>query len=258
MKRPRSRAGILSILLIAALLFGGIVYAWNTAIDLFNPASQNANPSVNLEIKPGESTAEIADDLQQKGLICNAMAFRIWARIKGLDTQLQAGLYKALTPNMSIMQITDRLLNGQPDAIPYTIIEGYRIEQIANIFSDGRLVKFKKADFLNYAEHPDQFPDKAKYPLLKYIPQGYGMEGLLFATTYEIPVQSTARDIIDLMLQTTTDLIQQNNLEQMAKQHQYTNVYQMITLASIVERESGNQKVDYRPHDRQRILEPHI
>jgi UPF0755 protein len=245
-RRPRSRAALLSIFIIGCIFFAGIVYAWNTTIDLFNPASNNTQ-IISLEIKPGETTAQIADDLQNKGLIRNAVAFRVWARIKGLDHQLQAGLYKQLSPSMSITSIIDRLLNGQPDAIPYTIIEGYRIEQIAALLGDGRLVKFKKDDFLNYAEHPDQFPDKAKYPLLQDIPQGYGMEGLLFATTYEIPVQSTAQDVINIMLQETDTVITQNNLDQIAKQHQYKNVYDLINLASIVERETGNEATDYRP-----------
>jgi len=246
MKRPKSRAAILSILLVGLIIFGLIVFIWNNAIDLFSPASGNTTP-ISVEIHPGETTAQIADDLQNKGLIRNAFAFRVWARIKGLDQQLQAGLYKQLAPNMSITEVTDRLLSGQPDAVPYTIVEGYRIEQIGRVLSDGKLVKFNKADFLNYAEHPDQFPDKANYPILQAIPHGYGMEGLLFPTTYEIPVQSTAQDIVNLMLQETNTILAQNKLEQISKQRQYKNVYDLINLASIIERETGNETIDYRP-----------
>jgi UPF0755 protein len=246
MKRSKSRAAILSIILVGLLIFGGVVFAWNTATDIFNPVSNSTTP-IPLEIHPGESTAQIADDLQSKGLIRNAFAFRVWARIQGLDQKLQAGLYKQLSPNMSTSQITDLLLNGQPDAIPYTIVEGYRIEQIARVLSDGRLVKFKSDEFLNYTQHPGQFPDQAKHPLLQSIPQGYGMEGLLFATTYEIPVQSTAQDAINLMLQQTQTILDQNKLGQLARDHQYQSVYELINLASIVERETGNQTTDYRP-----------
>lgn len=246
MKRPAARAATLSILIVGLLIFGGVFFAWHTATDIFSPAGSSTTP-VPIEIHSGETTAQIADELQNKGLIRSAFAFRVWAHIQGLDQKLQAGLYKQLSPNMSISQITDLLLNGQPDAIPYTIVEGYRIEQIAHVLSDGRLVKFKQSDFLNYTEHPDQFPDQAKYPLLQNIPQGYGMEGLLFATTYEIPVQSTAQDVINLMLQETQTILNQNNLAQIAQQHQYKNVYDLINLASIVERETGNQTTDYRP-----------
>jgi UPF0755 protein len=246
MKRSRPGVAILSIIIVGFLIFGGVVFAWNTGVDLFNPAGSSTTP-VSIEIRPGESTAQIADDLQSKGLIRNAFAFRVWARIRGLDQQLQAGVYKQLSPNMSIMDITDRLLNGQPDALAYTIVEGYRIEQIARLLDDGKLVKFKKNEFLKYAQHPDQFPDKAKYQLLQAIPQGSSMEGLLFATTYEVPVQSTALDVINMMLQQTDTVLAQNNLGQIAKQHLYTNVYQLINLASIIERETGNETTDYRP-----------
>jgi UPF0755 protein len=246
MKRPQSRSAILSIILVGLLIFGGVVFAWNTATDIFNPAS-NSTKAIPIEVRSGETTAQIAEDLQSKGLIRNAFAFRVWARIQGLDQKLQAGLYKEISPNMSITQITDLLLNGQPDAIPYTIVEGYRIEQIALKLDDKRLVKFNKDEFLNYAANPAQFPDQANYPLLQDIPQGYGMEGLLFATTYEIPVQSTARDVINLMLQQTNTILAQNKLEQIARQHQYKKVYDLITLASIVERETGNETTDYRP-----------
>jgi UPF0755 protein len=143
------------------------------------------------------------------------------------------------------MEITDRLLNGQPDAVPYTIVEGYRIEQIARVLDNKRLVKFNKDDFLNYAQHVDQFPDRAKYPLLQEVPEGHGMEGLLFATTYEIPTQSTAQDIINLMLQETNTTLAKNNLEQIAKQHGFQNAYDLINLASIIERETGNETIDY-------------
>ncbi len=246
MKRPRPLGALLSVLIVGLLIFGGVVFTWNTAVDLFSPAGSSTTP-ISIEIRPGETTAQIADDLQNKGLIHNAFAFRVWARIKGLDQQLQAGLYKQLSPNMSIMDITDHLLNGQPDALPYTIVEGFRLEQIAHVLDDGKLVKFQKSEFLRYTQHPDQFPDKAKYPLLQAIPQGGSMEGLLFATTYEILVQSTAQDVINLMLQQTNTILAQNNLEQIAKQHQYKNVYDLINLASIVERETGNETIDYRP-----------
>jgi UPF0755 protein len=242
MKRPKPLATTLSILVVGCLVFGGMVLAWNSAADLFKPAGSSTTP-INIVITPGETLAQIGDDLQRKGLVRSAVAFSVWARIKGLN--LQAGLYKSLKPSMSIMQITDSLLSerpANPNVARYTIREGYRIEQIASFFDDKRLVDFKKDDFLNYAQHPDQFPDHAKYPLLQEIPKGYGMEGLLFATTYDIPVHSSARDVINQMLRQTESLLTQNNLAQAAKEGQYANIYALIDLASIVERETAKKE----------------
>ena len=88
-------------------------------------------------ISHGESTAQIADDLQSNKLIRNVLAFRIWARIKGLDTQLQAGCYNHLNSSMTISDIINELLNAQPDSLSVTIPEGWRIEQIAQQFARG-------------------------------------------------------------------------------------------------------------------------
>lgn len=241
MKRSSPGAAILFVMLLGFLIFGTAMYLWNTATDVFEPVNSNSQTSMSLEIKPGESTAEIADDLQNKGLIHNVLAFRIWARIKGLDTKLQAGLYKGLSPKMSINDITEQLLNGLPDAIPVLIPEGYRLEQIANAFDQAtpKLVNFKKDEFIDYVKNINDFPDKGNYPILQDVPPGDSMEGLLFPSTYEVPVNSNARDVVNQLLKQMNFEIQQNHLDTIAQQHQFQNVYQLIDLASIVERETG-------------------
>ena len=133
MRRSSSGMAILSVILLGLLIFGVSLYLWNTATDVFLPVNTNAQATTSLEIKSGESTADIANDLQDKGLIRNVLAFRIWARVKGLDTKLQAGLYKGLSPKMSISDITEQLLNGQPDAIPILIPEGYRLSKLLTL-----------------------------------------------------------------------------------------------------------------------------
>ncbi len=241
MKRSNAGVAILFVILLGFLIFGTAMYLWNTATDVFKPVNTNSQTSTSLEIKPGESTADIANDLQKKGLIRNVLAFRIWARIKGLDTKLQAGIYKGLSPKMSINDITMQLLNGLPDAISVLIPEGYRLEQIANAFDQAtpKLVNFKKSEFLDYAKNINDFPDKGNHPILQYIPSGDSMEGLLFPSTYEVPVNSNARDVVNQLLKQTEGEIQQNHLDTIAQQHQFQNVYQLINLASIVERETG-------------------
>lgn len=239
MKRARgSRAAIISVLLLGTLVFGGVYFAWNTATDIFQPVTPSGGGKViPITIRSGETTTQIADDLQTKGLIRNALAFRIWAKIKGLDTQLQAGVYTKLNTNMTISEIVDQLLNGQPDAYSVLIQEGWRLEQIATQFGAAGLVRFKADEFLKYTKHPDQFPDAAKYPILKSIPPGDSMEGLLFPDTYNVPVDYTARDVVNLMLKEFNDKVQQNNLDKLAQQNKLT-LYQAVILASLVEREA--------------------
>lgn len=238
MRSSGPRVAIISVLLLSLLIFMLAMYGWNTVSAIFQPVTTGPGKTVSIEITKGETTAQIADDLQHKGLIRNALAFRLWARVRGLDTGLEAGIYKNLNTSMTISQIIDVLLNAQPDAVRVVIPEGWRLTQMAQRFTDpaNGLTKFDAKQFLQYTEHINTFPDAAKYPILKLVPAGQSMEGLLFPASYEVPVNATARDVIDMMLQTMESTIQQNHLDTLAQQHQM-NLYQMITLASIVERE---------------------
>src|SRR5712692_5299083 len=197
MKRRGSRAAIISVLLLGLLIFGGVYFAWTTVTDVFQPVNSNQPKTVAFVIQSGESGAQIADALQSKGLIRNALAFRVWARIKGLDTQLQAGAYN-LSPSMTIDQIIGQLLNAQPDYLVVAIPEGWRIEQMAQRLGTAGLPRFNVQDFLKYTKNPAQFPDAPKYPVLKSIPQGASMEGLLFPDTYLIPVNATAQGVVNM------------------------------------------------------------
>ncbi|HVB25895.1 MAG TPA: endolytic transglycosylase MltG [Ktedonobacteraceae bacterium] len=239
MKTRGSRIAILSVLLLGLIIFGIVYFAWNTAFDIFQPASSPPGTTVPVRIYPGESTAQIASDLQNKGLIRNALAFRIWARIKGLDTSLQAGGYNHLNTSMTISDIINKLLTAQPDVLYVSIPEGWRIQQIAAQFAAAGLAKFSEKDFLSYTLHPSTFPDFGKYPVLKFIPHGDSMEGLLFPATYPIPVDGDARVVVNQMLTAFDNYVAQYNLVAKAKAHNL-NEYQMVILASLVQREINN------------------
>ncbi|HXX78915.1 MAG TPA: endolytic transglycosylase MltG [Ktedonobacteraceae bacterium] len=235
MKKRGQRGAIVAVLLLGLLIFGGVYFAWSIVTDVFQPVSTDQGKTVVIVVQSGDGTRQIADELQAKGLIRNALAFRIWARIKGLDTHLQAGAYN-LNTSMTIDAIIGQLLNAQPDDYVVSLPEGWRFEQDAKRLGAVGMPRFKTQEFLDYTKNPVQFPDAAKYPILKSIPAGDSMEGLLFPDTYLIPVNATARDVVNMMLTEFTDKVQQNHLEAMAKQNKMS-IYQMVILASIVERE---------------------
>ena len=237
MRRRGSRGAIVAVLLLGLVIFGAVYFAWNTGTAIFEPVSTTGKGSnVHLVIQNGESTQQIAEDLQAKGLIRNALAFRVWARIKGLDTHLQAGVYTDLNTSMTISDIIDKLLSAQPNDFIISIPPGWRIEQMAQKFAAANLVKFKEQDFLKYTKHPTQFPDAAKYPILKSIPAGDSMEGLLYPDTYFVPVDADAREVVNQMLTEFANVVKQNQLDTQAQAH-HLSVYQMVILGSLVERE---------------------
>src|SRR5260370_6714821 len=96
-RRSRGRIAIVAVFLLCLLIFGGVYFAWTTVTDIFQPVTTGQGRTIALVIQSGESTLQIADDLQAKGLIRNALAFRVWARIEDLDTHLQPGRANLVT-----------------------------------------------------------------------------------------------------------------------------------------------------------------
>ncbi len=94
-------------------------------------AGQTSGSAVQIEIKPGSATAEIARKLESAGVIGNDTAFRVYARALGADDQLKPGVYD-LTTGMAVSSVVDRLKAGPPVAyVTVTIPEGFVIDQIA-------------------------------------------------------------------------------------------------------------------------------
>src|SRR5258706_6049467 len=255
MKRRGSRAAIVAVLLLGILIFGVVYFAWTTVTDVFQPVDSGQSKTIPLVVHSGEVTSQIADQLQSQGLVRNALAFKLWARFKGLDTHLQAGVYN-LNTSMTIDTIINQLLQAQPDALVVSVPPGLRIEQIAQRVDAAGLAKFNMQDFLKYTQHPNQFPDQSKYPILgctldTSTHTQYSMEGLLFPDTYLVPVNGTARDVVNMMLTELNDKVSQGHLDTLAQQHipvapnspkrncssKEYQVYQAVILASLVERE---------------------
>jgi UPF0755 protein len=255
MKRRGSRAAIIAVLLLGILIFGVVYFAWTTVTDVFQPVAAGQGKTIPLVIQNGESTSQIGDQLQTEGLIRNALAFRLWARFKGLDTHLQAGAYN-LNTSMTIDGIISQLLQAQPDELVVSVPPGLRIAQIAQRVADAGLVKFNAQDFLKYTQHPNMFPDEAKYPILgctldTTTHTQYSMEGLLFPDTYLVPVDGTARDVVNMMLTEFKDKVTQNQLDTLAQKYvpvapgapkrncssKENQLYESVILASLVERE---------------------
>src|SRR6516225_6354347 len=156
MKKKRGQRGaIIAVLLLGLLIFGGIYFAWSLVTDVFQPVNADQGKTVAIVVQSGDGTRQIADELQAKGLIRNALAFRIWARIKGLDTHLQAGAYN-LNTSMTIDAIIGQLLNAQPDDYVVSLPEGWRIEQDAQRLGAAGIPKFSTKEFLQYTKHPTQ------------------------------------------------------------------------------------------------------
>ena len=182
-----------------------------------------------FEITLGESPAAIAERLEEARLIPNAAIFTDYLVYRGLDTTLQAGQY-SLSPQATPLEIASSLQDATPKEITLTILDGWRMEEIAATLPTSGL-EFSPDAFLAAAQgRPDGFP------FLDQLQESNSLEGFFFPGSYRLPRESTPDDVIAVLLdafqaQLTPDLL--SGFEQ-----QGLDIYDAVILASIVERET--------------------
>jgi len=194
-----------------------------------SPASSDSTAVV-FAINPGETAATIAPRLQREGLVADSQLFLYLVRYRGVDARLEAGEYE-LRPNMTMDEIMDTLQHGRLRDITVTIPEGRRAEEVAALLEeagvvDGEvfmaLVRGGAVDYDFLSDRPVDAPAT--------------LEGFLFPETYRIPVDYDAMEILDLMLGTFGERFSPE-MRQAAMDKGMT-VHEVVTLASIVEREA--------------------
>ncbi len=156
-------------------------------------------------------------------LLCNYMRYR------GLDTGIEAGQYVisgALTPR----QIAERLQSAAVQQVVLTVLEGWRLEEIAQALPT-QGIGFGAREFLQAARYKPE-----GYAFLADAPQSAGLEGFLFPDTYHLDDDTTAQDLVRLMLENFDRRV--DGQMRAGFEAQGLNLFQAVTLASIIEREA--------------------
>lgn len=204
-------------------------YLWLHRDELHKPASPES-PSVTFTIYPGESPFSVSERLEEAGLVSSARLFYAYIRYNDLGQKLEAGDY-VLSPGMTIPEIAQALQHGKIKEITLTIPEGWRIEQLADYLEKQGIMSAR--EFLASAQR-DLWV--ARYDFLKEVPEGASLEGYLFPDTYRLPVPASPQDLITRMLDNFRAKVPP---EMKARAHELGfTLHQVITLASIVEREA--------------------
>ncbi|HVY68042.1 MAG TPA: endolytic transglycosylase MltG [Patescibacteria group bacterium] len=155
------------------------------------------------------------------------------------------GLYRAYQARQSA-QLAQQ---APPPAAPQTkitIIEGWTLQQIAADLDSNA----KRGAALKHLIGADDFLaaaanfDTSGYQLLDSRPKGASLEGFIFPDTYFIPADSpSATALSDLIISKALDNFTAKFTPAMQQEAaaRNMNVYQIVTLASIIEKETGRQ-----------------
>jgi UPF0755 protein len=185
--------------------------------------------SQTFNVALGEPTISIVQRLKDEGLIQSEDAFRRYLVYSGMDTSIQAGEYN-ISPSMTGLEIARALQDPTPTHVKFNILPGWRIEEIASALPTSGL-GFSPQEFLAAARTGEQsFAFSSKLPL------GSTLEGFFFPDLYQLPRTVTVDEFIKTILENfdvkLTPAIQQGF------NRQGLDIYQAVTLASIVQREA--------------------
>ncbi len=187
------------------LLLGGLV---------LGAAVPGEDPLVEVVIPPGLSATATAELLSARGVIRSSLLFRLTARFTGAERRLKPGTYR-LKPGLGVRAALRALTAGTSNAVRVLIPEGFSARQIAERLEGNGLCK--ASEFLKVVE-----PRR--------------LEGYLFPTTYQIDKSWDASRIADRMHEEFRKRIPPE-FERAASRPAMT-LHQLLTLASIVEREA--------------------
>ncbi len=115
------------IVAAASMWFRDAVY-----VDRAKPAQQT-----DVIIPRGATFAQVVAALQDKGVLQHALAFRILARLRHVDTDVKSGEYR-FPARQTSDEILQRLVRGEQFAAWVTIPEGYTAREIARTLATAR------------------------------------------------------------------------------------------------------------------------
>lgn len=201
--------------------------------DLNRPMSADTSP-VRFRVNSGDNPRTIAQNLVTTALIGDGQLFVDYVQLNDIDTQLEAGTY-FLKRSQTIPEIALALTDSRNSYIPFRIIEGERIEEIAKKIDDARAYfGFSGAEFL--VQVKAEATVDAAFANKVGLPAGASLEGFLYPDSYELPADVTPVMLRDILLQNFNRKVSDQVVSDAAAQG--WSMYEVVTLASIVEREA--------------------
>lgn len=234
-KRTKRGRIFLVFCIIFVLLIGSAIIVIRKVYDHSLAPISASEQNVIVTVETGATAQEIAQLLEQKGLIRAPWAFEWYVRVNNLRDKLQAGTY-SLRPSQSIAQIATTLTHGKVATDLFTILPAQRLGQIRESFIESGFTAAEVDAALDPARYID-------HPALVDKPAVASLEGYLypdsFQKTAETKPETIVRQSLDLMQKHLTPDVRAGMVKQ------GLTVHQGVIIASIVEQEVG--KASDRP-----------
>lgn len=223
-RKVRSRASLATAiaLFIAALVV--VVAVLGSAFGLFERKDYrgSGDQDVTFSVADGSSTGQIAQDLQAQDIVANASHFVSTFQQRYPEQFIQPGEYQLKTRMSSDAAIDALMERGEAThyaAIPKTQRKGDTFAALS------------QATGIDKSEFEKLATDKAKFGIPDRFPD---LEGWLHPGEYHFPLDATAEQILQEMVDRTKDTLSKNDVPE-------DRWFEVLTIGSIVEFEGTPQ-----------------
>ena len=177
-----------------------------------------------IAIENGDSAGRIAQILYENDIIKNPFWFKMLARFKGVETRLSPGHY-LFKGKVSILGILNKIHKARVQMHPITIPEGLTLKKVTSIM--------EKQDFVNAARFDSLINDQTFASRITGL-QVSSLEGFIYPETYHFPADVSEEFIIETIVNHFYKVMSVMDFQI----NKDLNFYEVLTLASIVEREA--------------------
>lgn len=208
------------------VLLGAGGVAWWFVSTLDDPYQGWSGTEAFVEIPAGAGPRAIERRLVDAGVVKDSLTFRAALLLSGRSRELKAGEYR-FDRALGATSVVDVIASGRVHERLLTFREGLTIAEMALLFQERG---FGTASaFLAAASDPA--------PIRDLDPDAPDLEGYLFPETYALPRNTPAVDVVALMVAHFKRAFDEPL--RAAAREQMLTVRQVVTIAALVEKETG-------------------
>lgn len=227
--------GLIVALLFGALLLGGAALVMSAMDEIAGDGSLTGQ-EVTVEIPQGTRTAEIAQLLQDQGVIEHALFFKGYLALTDKGGDLQYGSFK-LRVGAGYDELIEILTQPQSNTVRVTFPEGSTIFQFARRVEEAGLCTAD--EFIEAANNVEAYADIPFWSRIEADPNTFMRgEGYLFPETYEFYKDDTPENIVRKLYEQFNDEITADMYARMDELGM--SLREVITLASLIQEEAGD------------------
>jgi len=251
LKLPKKRLTNKVLLLVAGIAVVIIVDIFTSCVVWYNiqlsPVSNDISQLRKVTIPSGSTSSQIGKELEKQSIIRSALAFDTYVRLTCKNIVLQAGIYR-LSPAEIEPQIIEHFEKGLVDQFSITFYPGATLTDNTNKPESRKLDVMTILKKAGYSDTEIKAALRKTYdgPLFAGKPATAELEGYICGETYNFNAGASVEEILNSVFKEFYAKIQENNLIKGFKDHGL-NLYQGITLASIIQREITNPLDQSKP-----------